>query len=104
MVRRDDNAVIGELGGYLVSDEPTTVQIGYTLVEPEWGKGYASEAVSALIDFFRASGVKIVIADTLVDHYASRRVMEKAGMEPRGEHEDFEDGEPVRLVRYRIDL
>ncbi len=104
MVRRDDNTVIGELGGYLVSDEPTTVQIGYTLVEPEWGKGYASEAVSALIDFFRASGVKIVIADTLVDHYASRRVMEKAGMEPRGEHEDFEDGEPVRLVRYRIDL
>ena len=58
MVRRDDNAVIGELGGYLVSDEPTTVQIGYTLVEPEWGKGYASEAVSALIDFFRASGVQ----------------------------------------------
>ncbi len=104
MVRREDDAVIGELGGYLVSEEPVTVQIGYTLVEPEWDKGYASEATAALIAFLRASGVKVVIADTLADHYASRRVLEKAGMEPGGEFEGEEDGQAVLLVRYRLGL
>ncbi len=104
LVRREDSSVIGEVGGYVVSDEPLTVQIGYTLVEPEWDKGYATEAVSALVAFMRATGVRAVIADTLADHYASRRVLEKAGMESGGEFEGEEDGQSVLLVRYRLGL
>ncbi len=104
IVRREDGAVMGELGGYAVSEEPKTVQIGYTLVEPEWDKGYATEGVVALIAFLRSKGVELVIADTLADHFASRRVLEKAGMESGGEFEGDEDGQAVLLVRYRLGL
>jgi RimJ/RimL family protein N-acetyltransferase len=104
IVRREDGAVMGELGGYAVSEEPRTVQIGYTLVEPEWDKGYATEGVVALIAFLRSKGVELVIADTLADHFASRRVLEKAGMESGGEFEGDEDGQAVLLVRYRLGL
>jgi RimJ/RimL family protein N-acetyltransferase len=41
-----------------------------------------------------------VVAETMVEHAASRRVMEKAGMRQCGVRADVEDGEPVELVSY----
>jgi RimJ/RimL family protein N-acetyltransferase len=59
-------------------DEP---ELGYRLRKSAWGKGYAAEGSIALIDRgFREHGVRRVVAETMVVHTGSRRVMEKAGM------------------------
>ncbi len=59
-------------------DEP---ELGYRLRRSAWGKGYATEGCTALIDrAFQDPGVRRVLAETMVVHAASRRVMEKSGL------------------------
>jgi RimJ/RimL family protein N-acetyltransferase len=59
-------------------DEP---ELGYRLRQAAWGHGYAAEGSRALIDAgFTEHGVRRVVAETMVVHLASRRVMEKAGL------------------------
>ncbi|MGH3716988.1 MAG: GNAT family N-acetyltransferase [Micromonosporaceae bacterium] len=59
-------------------DEP---ELGYRLRRSAWGKGYATEGCRALIDKgFAEHGVRRVLAETMLVHTASRRVMEKSGL------------------------
>jgi RimJ/RimL family protein N-acetyltransferase len=46
--------------------------------------------------------VRRVLAETMVDHVASRRVMEKAGMRQCGQRTAEEAGETVELVAYEL--
>lgn len=57
----------------------TPPELGYWLGEPHWGRGYASEAVAALLDAVREAGVATVKARALADNKGSIRVLEKAG-------------------------
>ena len=100
VVRRDDGAIVGEMG-YSFDGESATATVGYSIVEPSWGQGYATDGVRALIRHLRADpSVRRIMANTLVEHVASRRVMEKAGMRLGGERLGEEDGELVELVFY----
>jgi ribosomal-protein-alanine N-acetyltransferase len=102
MVRKADEAVIGELGAIFDPDRGTA-HVGYTVVQPSWGRGYATEAVQALLAHLRTRpGVRRVLAETLTGHTASRRVMEKAGMTPAGERVTQMDGRTVSLVVYEL--
>lgn len=59
-------------------DEP---ELGYRLRREAWGRGYATEGSAALITkAFTELGASRVLAETMVAHTASRRVMEKCGM------------------------
>lgn len=59
-------------------DEP---ELGYRLRRACWGRGYATEGSMALIaKAFADLGATRVVAETMVAHTASRRVMEKCGM------------------------
>lgn len=61
---------------------PGEVELGYRLKRSAWGKGYATEGACALIrEGFTQLGVRRVIARTMAVNSASRRVMEKAGLE-----------------------
>ena len=102
VIRRSDEAVIGEIG-CAVDGTGVVGHVGYTLVEPVWGQGFATEALRALLRHLIVE-VRLhqVHGDTLVDHVASRRVMEKAGMAAAGEREELDNGVPVRLVRYTL--
>jgi [ribosomal protein S5]-alanine N-acetyltransferase len=98
MVRKADGAVVGEIGASL---DGATARVGYTVVEPSWGQGYATEALGAVVAHALADPrVDRVVAETLVGHAASRRVMEKAGMRYRGRRVGEVDGEPAELVVY----
>lgn len=100
MSRKADNAVVGEIGCSL-DDGCTIGKVGYTVVEPSWGQGYATEALRALLNQVLAEpGVSRAIAETMVEHSASRRVMEKAGMRYCGRRVDNDDGKSVELVVY----
>jgi RimJ/RimL family protein N-acetyltransferase len=58
------------------------VELGYRLRRSAWGKGYATEGSQALVDKgFSELGAERIVATTMTVNTASRRVMEKVGLE-----------------------
>ena len=88
-----DGKIIGFVNDCGIGDEE--IEIGY-LIHPDYqGHGYATEAVRAIICELREMGFRKVTAGYFAENTASRRVMEKCGMqqtavtdevEYRGEH------------------
>ncbi|MFD7896860.1 GNAT family N-acetyltransferase [Streptomyces sp. NPDC059568] len=93
---REDGRAIGGLGFHGAPDEDLGVTIGYGLIPSAHGKGYASEAVRALLRFARARGITSVQGDTDHDNTASQRVMAAVGMRLVSQDE--------RLKYYRIEF
>lgn len=61
-------------------------EIGWTFSPDVWGRGYATEAAAAALDWARTqSGLRRIISITLPHNARSRRVMEKLGMTYGGE-------------------
>ncbi|MEU0833543.1 GNAT family N-acetyltransferase [Streptomyces sp. NPDC005969] len=77
---RQDGHTIGGVGFHGVPDAEGQVTIGYGLTPAARGKGYASEALRALLEFARGEGVAAVIGDADLDNIASHHVMMAAGM------------------------
>ena len=65
----------------ILLDETGELELGYSVMRPFWGRGYASEAAGALLDWiYRMVPVDHVIGFAVAENMASRRVLEKAGM------------------------
>ena len=60
------------------------VEMGYWIGRPYWGRGYATEACTALVDIARALGLGSLEGSHFVDNPASARVLEKLGFVPLG--------------------
>jgi RimJ/RimL family protein N-acetyltransferase len=57
------------------------LEIGYALYEPYWGRGYATEIAAACIEYGRRYlRGRTFFALVSPENYASRRVLEKAGL------------------------
>jgi RimJ/RimL family protein N-acetyltransferase len=70
------------LGGTgLAFDSDTLASTGYVLAKDAWGHGYATEALTAMIDLACDLGVTRLYALCHPDHRASQRVLEKCGFE-----------------------
>jgi RimJ/RimL family protein N-acetyltransferase len=54
-------------------------ETGYVLAADSWGRGYATEALRAMILVAEQIGIGRVFATCHVDHRASARVLEKCG-------------------------
>jgi RimJ/RimL family protein N-acetyltransferase len=75
-------------------------EIGWWLARAYWGRGLATEAAAAALrDAFERVQLDRVISIAMPANTASRRIMEKLGLEFECEFED--DG--VSVVRYTID-
>jgi RimJ/RimL family protein N-acetyltransferase len=99
--REDDDVVVGEIGGGFVA--PGTVEIGYAIVPSCWGRGYATDAVRAVLARARAiEDIERVVAHTPLDRPASGRVLEKAGFRCTGEEDDEHEGVPMRVHAWEI--
>lgn len=73
-------AVYGDLALHLLS-EGRIAEVGYTLAPAHWGKGYATEAVAALIAYvFETLGVTRVVGIIHPDNRASAMVLERTGL------------------------
>jgi RimJ/RimL family protein N-acetyltransferase len=86
---RHDGYAIGGLGFLRPPDANGSVAIGYGLIPSVRGKGYASEALRALLAFARARGITTVEGDTDHDNIASQHVMTAAGMRLVAEDEQL---------------
>lgn len=68
-----------------LADQPECPTIGYWLGRPFHGFGYASEAVTAALDWgFDAFGCKAIAARAYEDNSASRALLRKMGFRPVG--------------------
>jgi RimJ/RimL family protein N-acetyltransferase len=80
----DGSGIIGDLAVWLDADL-TLATIGYTLAPQHHGKGYAAEAVGAIVDWlFTRKRVHRITATIDPRNLASARVLERCGFEHVG--------------------
>ena len=96
--RRDTGALVGSSG--LKFDSPLCAATGYVLARTAWGHGFATEALSAMVDLARSCGVLRLYAICHHEHRASARVLEKGGFALEGtlrRHAEFPNLAPGTL-------
>jgi [ribosomal protein S5]-alanine N-acetyltransferase len=107
VVDKNTNAFIGWAGLKLYKTEANGhsnfYELGYRFIQKYWGKGYATEAAKAIIDYgFTEMNLTEIYAMTDIDNKASRHVLEKCGMRYI---ENFDlDGEVCAWFRKRKDI
>jgi ribosomal-protein-alanine N-acetyltransferase len=76
-----DGEAVGSIGIELHTDvERVSAEIGYWLGESVWGRGIATEALTAVTnEVFKRFDITRLYAVPFADHVASVRVLEKAG-------------------------
>ena len=73
--------MVGDVGLSVAEGEPGVIKIGYTIEPTFQGRGYATEAVGALVDYaFDALGAEVVRAYASAENAPSIRVAEKVGL------------------------
>jgi RimJ/RimL family protein N-acetyltransferase len=78
---RDDGLVIGDIGFHAPPDDLGEVSIGFGIVPVARGRGYAREALTAVLQWaLQQPEVRTVHADTDLINLASQRVLLGAGM------------------------
>jgi RimJ/RimL family protein N-acetyltransferase len=66
------------------------VEVGWRLAHEHWGRGYATDAARAALDFgFRRLALEEIVSFTVPANQRSRRVMERIGM-TRTPADDFD--------------
>lgn len=105
------HAFIGFVGLHRITfqaDFAPAVEIGWRLLPEFWGKGYATEAAIACLDYAKKTlKLKEIYSFTSLPNKQSERVMQKIGMQRVKEfgHPLVEVSHPLyRHVLYRIEL
>jgi RimJ/RimL family protein N-acetyltransferase len=80
VVYKENEKLIGRAAlQYL--DQTPEVEASFILAKPYWRQGLATEVARALLQYgFEGAGLGRIVGVAHVDHVASHRVMEKAGM------------------------
>ena len=101
---RGSGVLLGSTGlAFETRDEAAT---GYVLARDSWGKGFATEALAALVTLCERLAPLRLHALCHHEHAASRRVLEKCGFAlepaavPYAEFPNLDTSEPQRIMRY----
>ncbi|MGN1047771.1 MAG: GNAT family N-acetyltransferase [Eubacteriales bacterium] len=93
-----NDTLIGFINDCGIDDEE--IEIGY-VIDPDYkGQGYATEAVSAVIEDLFKMGFKKITAGCFEENTASRRVMEKCGMRQTSKSDKEEYRGVSHICRY----
>lgn len=80
-----ERRMIGTIGAYDFDLEKNQIEVGFSIERASWGKGYASEALRAVLEYLTVQeGIACVTAWCASDNIASKRTLEKAGMRLSG--------------------
>ena len=79
---RDTGELVGGTG--LSFETAKRAATGYLIARDGWGRGYATEALRAMVEVARQAGVLRLYALCHTAHAASARVLEKAGFAREG--------------------
>jgi [ribosomal protein S5]-alanine N-acetyltransferase len=81
IVTRDDGRLVGACGMAIASGEGS---LGYALAPAAWGRGYATEAATAMLALgFTQVGIRRAVASCLAGNTGSAAVLHKLGFSPR---------------------
>ena len=75
------------------------IEVGYAFGQPAWGRGYATEVASAVVQWgFEALALERIVAVASPENAGSRRVMDKLGMRYEGMRLGLRPGQRVLLA------
>ncbi len=81
MVEKSSGKFVGWCGLWRLK-ETGEIEVGYALAKEFWGKGYATESALKFLDYaFEKLKSEKIVAVARPENAASRRVMEKLGMD-----------------------
>jgi [ribosomal protein S5]-alanine N-acetyltransferase len=75
------------IGWFCLKYIPNTVdvEVGYRLLPQAWGRGFATEGASAMVEYaFDQLGLYRIVGVTHPDNAASQRVLQKSGLRDAG--------------------
>jgi RimJ/RimL family protein N-acetyltransferase len=104
IVARATGELLGGTG--LGFETPWRASTGYVLAQDAWGKGYATEALQAMVALAPRLGIQRLYAKCHPDHRRSWRVLEKCGFAREGtllRHAEFpnlQPGTPADVLCY----
>ena len=76
---------VGTIGAYDYDPHLSSIEIGYSIFQKFWGKGYASEAASEVVRFLICEeGINRIHAWCHADNRASAAVLTRAGLRQEG--------------------
>jgi RimJ/RimL family protein N-acetyltransferase len=79
-----ERTLIGAIG-LEIAAEHRRAELGYWIGKPYWGRGYATEAARAVVDYgFKSLGLQRIHAGHFSRNPASGRVLAKIGMRKEG--------------------
>jgi len=88
IVERESRTVIGDIGFIGPPGDEGTVEIGFSVIPDRRGRGYATEAARALVDWaLRQPGVGSVVAGCDNENVPSIRTLERIGFVCLGERD-----------------
>jgi [ribosomal protein S5]-alanine N-acetyltransferase len=86
IVLHDSDALCGGVG-LRIESEHRRAELGYWIGVPYWGKGYATEAASAMVKYgFETLKLHRIFASYVTHNPASGRILRKIGMRHEGCH------------------
>jgi RimJ/RimL family protein N-acetyltransferase len=98
---RETGRLVGDVGISSVDEEPGVIKVGYTIDPAFQRRGYATEAVGALIDYaFGTLDAEVVRAYASAENAASIAVAEKAGLRLIEQFRHRDDDGVWAVVRY----
>lgn len=75
-------------------------ELAYAFLRAAWGRGFATEAAKAVLDWGAGKGLARVVGCALDDNVASQRVLEKIGMRRTGQRATAQGD----LVLYELNI
>ena len=102
-VEARDGGIVGDVGLSPADGEAGVIKVGYTIDPRFQSRGYATEAVKALVDYaFASLEADVVRAYAGAENTPSIRVMEKVGMRLMERFQGSDGGETWTGVRYEV--
>jgi ribosomal-protein-alanine N-acetyltransferase len=84
IILRESDTLCGGVGLRIEPDH-RRAELGYWIGVPHWGKGYATEAAGAMVQYgFETLQLHRIFASHFADNLASARVLRKIGMRHEG--------------------
>jgi RimJ/RimL family protein N-acetyltransferase len=102
---KSTNELIGVMAFCKVDKKNRNSELGYWITQKYWNSGFASEAAKRILEFgFNVLNLERVFAKCVPENEASKKVMEKIGMQYEGtmRHEILKENQYYDMCYYGI--